>query len=159
MSTATQLSAPDATAFQTGHIGLNVTDMERSRAFYQSVFGFQVMGEGNEPERRFLFLGDGGRLVLTLWQQSEGRFAPGCPGLHHLSFQVEDIVKVREAEQRLHSLGAHIYHSGIVPHSEGAQSGGVFFEDPDGTRLEIYAPTGAGESTAPTPGAPTCGFF
>lgn len=41
-----------------------------------------------------------------------------------------------------------------APHAEGAQSGGVFFEDPDGIRLEIYAPNGAGDQTAPTPGAP-----
>ena len=33
------------------------------------------------------------------------------------------------------------------------------FEDPDGIRLEIYAPTGAGDHAAPTPGAPSCGFF
>ncbi|MES2462541.1 MAG: VOC family protein, partial [Armatimonadota bacterium] len=37
-------------------------------------------------------------------------------------------------------------------------SGGLFFEDPDGTRLEIYAPSGV-EGTVPTSGAPTCGFF
>ena len=38
--------------------------------------------------------------------------------------------------------GLRLYHDGIVPHSEGASSGGIFFEDPDGIRLEIF--TGAG---------------
>ena len=145
--------------FQTGHVGLNVSDIARSKQFYQEVFGFQVAGESNETGRQFTFLGDGNKLVLTLWQQSEGRFDKSQPGLHHLSFQVASIEEVKRAETRLRAQGVKFLHDGIVPHGEGAQSGGVFFEDPDGIRLEIYAPTGAGEHKAPTQGAPSCGFF
>lgn len=152
-------AAVNPAAFQTGHVGLNVTDIESSRVFYQSVFGFSVVRESLDEERRFVFLGDGTRLVLTLWQQSEGRFSSTQPGLHHLSFQVGSIEEVREAETRLKELGVHLYHGGVVPHAEGAQSGGIFFEDPDGTRLEIFAPSGVTEGEAPFSGAPTCGFF
>jgi lactoylglutathione lyase len=37
----------------------------------------------------------------------------------------------------------------------------VFFEDPDGIRLEIYAPSAAEAEArpAPTGSAPACGFF
>ena len=52
-----------------------------------------------------------------------------------------------------------LVYDGVVPHGEGASSGGVFFTDPDGIRLEIYAPSGADTAPAPTQGAPTCGFF
>ena len=162
MSTASTASTAtaDAPAFQTGHIGLNVTDLDRSTDFYQSVFGFQVVNESKDAERRFVFLGDGTRLVLTLWQQAEEAFSPRQSGLHHLAFQVDTIAQVKAAEERLRALNAHIYHGGIVPHAEGAQSGGVFFADPDGTRLEIYAPSGANEEgTAPVADGPTCGFF
>ncbi|MDT7621581.1 MAG: lactoylglutathione lyase, partial [Pseudonocardiales bacterium] len=39
-------------------------------------------------------------------------------------------------------------------------SGGVFFTDPDGIRLEVYTPSGlAGKDAAPVGEAPTCGFF
>ncbi|MFI6031962.1 VOC family protein [Amycolatopsis magusensis] len=147
------------TALQTGHIGLNVTDLGRSRGFYQQVFDFEVLGEGKEPGREFAFLGRDGKLLVTLWQQSEGRFATGSPGLHHLSFQVESIDEVREAERVLRELAVTFHHEGVVPHGEGADSGGIFFTDPDGIRLEIYAPSGAGAAEAPTTGAPTCGFF
>lgn len=154
-------TSPDPTHFQTGHVGLNVSDIERSKRFYQSVFGFAVVNESTRDDRRFVFLGDGaGRVVLTLWQQSDGTFATDRPGLHHLSFMVSDIARVREAQARLTALGAHIYHNGVVPHSEGGQSGGVWFDDPDGIRLEIFAPMGvSGDAHAPTADGPTCGFF
>jgi hypothetical protein len=59
----------------------------------------------------------------------------------------------------IRELGATLHHDGVVAHREGASSGGVFFEDPDGIRLEIFSPTGADTSPAPTTDAPTCGFF
>jgi lactoylglutathione lyase len=146
-------------AFQTGHIGLNVSELARSRAFYERVFGLDIVGESEQEGRRFVFLAKDGKLVLTLWQQAEGRFDPGRPGLHHLSFQVDSIDQVRAAERTLRELGTILIHEGIVPHAEGADSGGIFFEDPDGVRLEIYAPTGAAGNPAPVPDGPTCGFF
>ncbi len=144
---------------QTGHIGLNVSDIERSKQFYQQVFGFEVLGESQEVGRQFVFLGQDGTPVLTLWQQSEGRFATHQPGLHHLSFQVGSIDAVRACEERLRALGTPFLYDGVVPHAEGADSGGVYFEDPDGIRLEIYSPTGAHGLAAPTVDAPSCGFF
>jgi lactoylglutathione lyase len=97
--------------------------------------------------------------VLTLWEQSAGTFATDRPGLHHLSFEVADVDAVRRAETVLRGLGVDFAYDGIVPHGEGAASGGVFFTDPDGVRLEIYSPSGADMAPAPTPAAPTCGFF
>lgn len=144
---------------RTGHVGLNVTDLDRSVSFYVRLLDLEVLRQSHDPRRRYAFLGRDGTPLLTLWQQSDGRFAAVRPGLHHLSFQVPDIETVRRAETTLRELGATLIYDGIVPHDEGAQSGGVFFEDPDGIRLEIYAPTGAGDAHAPTPEAPTCGFF
>lgn len=145
--------------WQTGHVGLNVSDLARSKQFYQEAFGLQIQHESQEPDRAFAFLSDGVRLVLTLWQQSEGVFQKQTPGLHHLSFQVDTLEEVQEVEQRLREIGARFLYEGVVPHAEGAASGGIFFEDPDGIRLEIYSPTGAGDQSAPTPDGPTCGFF
>ncbi|AWZ05448.1 MULTISPECIES: VOC family protein [unclassified Streptomyces] len=144
---------------RTGHVGLNVTDLARSLAFYQGSLGFELLGEGKEEERRYAFLGQDGELVLTLWQQAEGRYAPAAAGLHHLALSVDGIEEVRAYEERLRSSGVDFKYDGVVPHGEGAASGGIFFHDPDGTRLEISAPVGAEGSDAPTTGAPTCGFF
>jgi catechol 2,3-dioxygenase-like lactoylglutathione lyase family enzyme len=163
MGTATSASATPASAgpsaFQTGHVGLNVTDLDRSTTFYQRVLGLDVVRESQEDGRRFAFLAKDGTLVLTLWQQASDRFAAGRAGLHHLSFKVERIDQVRAAEQTLRELGAIFAYEGIAPHAEGADSGGIFFEDPDGIRLEIFTASGAGEHDAPVADAPTCGFF
>ena len=144
---------------RTGHIGLNVTDLDRSLAFYRDVLGFQLLGEGKEEERRYAFLGDGERLVLTLWQQAEQPYGSDRAGLHHLAFEADSIERVREYEEALRAYGADFAHDGVVAHREGAGSGGLFFHDPDGTRLEISVPSGAEGAPAPSGTAPTCGFF
>lgn len=144
---------------RTGHIGLNVTDLDRSLPFYGDALGFDTLGEGKEDGRRYAFLGRDGQLVLTLWQQADGAYAPALAGLHHLAFETETIEQVRAAEARLKSLGVDFAYEGVVAHGEGSGSGGIFFHDPDGTRLEIYAPSGAEGAPAPTAAAPTCGFF
>jgi lactoylglutathione lyase len=152
------------TTLRNGHIGLNVTDLDRSREFYSRALGYELVRQspvGTEPARRYAFLGRDGVPLLTLWQQAETGYGAERSGLHHLSFQVDSVEEVRAAESVLRELGAVFHHEGIVPHREGADSGGVFFEDPDGIRLEIYAAAGvAAESTdAPSGEAPTCGFF
>ncbi|MFB7183172.1 VOC family protein [Streptomyces sp. NPDC056257] len=144
---------------RTGHVGLNVTDLDRSLAFYRDALDFRVLGEGKEQDRRFAFLGRDGELVLTLWQQADGAYAPTAAGLHHLAFSAGAIEEVRAYEARLRDLGVEFAYEGVVAHGEGAASGGIFFHDPDGTRLEISVPAGAEGAPAPVESAPTCGFF
>ncbi|MEG8279722.1 VOC family protein [Streptomyces sp. AHA2] len=146
---------------RTGHVGINVTDLDRSLRFYRDVLGFDVVRESTEAhgDKRFAFLARGGRLVLTLWQQAGDGYEPGRAGLHHLSFEVDHVDDVRSLESALRRQGTRFAHDGVVAHDEGASSGGIFFHDPDGVRLEIYAPTGVDDTSAPSAEAPTCGFF
>ncbi|GAB0108249.1 VOC family protein [Nocardia sp. JMUB6875] len=148
-----------APVLATGHIGLNVTDIDRSVDFYRRALGFEQLGAGGEGAQRFAFLGRDAKLQVTLWQQSGGEFSAKTPGLHHLSFQVDTIEQVREVESVLKELDVAFAHDGVVAHGEGAASGGIFFIDPDGIRLEVYAPSGADHAPAPSGAAPTCGFF
>ena len=143
----------------TAHVGLNVTDLERSLGFYGDVLGFEVLGEGKEEGCRYAFLGQEGRLVLTLWQQADAAYDADRAGLHHLAFEAASVDHVRAAETALKDRGATFAYEGVVAHAEGASSGGIFFHDPDGTRLEISVPKGAETAEAPAQGAPTCGFF
>jgi catechol-2,3-dioxygenase len=141
-----------------GHIGLNVKEIGRSTRFYQNIFGYELMSESHDNGNHFSFLGQGSQVKLTLWQQTSGEFDKQTAGLHHLAFQVDSIEQVKDVQRRLKDLGVKFIYDGIVPHAEGAQSGGIFFEDPDGIRLEVYAATGAEKFVAPS-AAPSCGFF
>jgi lactoylglutathione lyase len=132
---------------QPGHIGLTVTDLDRAVRFYSGVFGSERIGGGDG----FAFLGNDGRAVITLW-------TAGADALHHLAFEVPTADEAAGAEARVLELGGRMHHDGVVPHREGAASGGIFFTDPDGIRLEIYTPDGV-TGEAPHGDAPTCGFF
>lgn len=143
-----------------GHVGVNVTDLDRSVAFYQRVFGLDLPQAPDPTDpRRYARLTRGGELVLTLWPQSEGCFRSDTPGLHHLAFQVETSAEIEQARAVLEELGARFAYDGVVPHRDGAESGGLFFLDPDGTRLEISAKHAPVTAPAPSREAPTCGFF
>ncbi|MGI5254189.1 VOC family protein [Actinacidiphila glaucinigra] len=144
---------------KTGHIGLSVTDLDRSLPFYARVFGFETLAEGKEDSRRWAFLGRGEEIVVTLWQQSEDGFATRTAGLHHLSFQVDTLEEIAATEAVLRELNTDFVYDGVTAHAEGATSGGIFFRDPDGIRLELYVPTGAEGAPAPAGQEPTCGFF
>ena len=133
--------------------------MTEIQSFYEQVLGLRELKKGSDTTQQWVFLARDGRIVITLFQQSSGRFDTASPGLHHLSFQVEGLEQVQEAERVVRELGATVFHDGIAAHAEGADSGGLFFADPDGIRLEIYAPTGVAGSPAPSGEAPTCGFF
>ena len=95
-------------AFQTGHIGLNVSNLNRSKQFYQQVFNFDVLAESQKEGREFAFLGDKQRIVLTLWQQSSSSFEKNQAGLHHLSFQVDTMEIVHQIEHKLCDMSVHL---------------------------------------------------
>src|ERR1051325_3634936 len=84
-------TSPAPAALRPGHIGLNVTDLDRSLPFYGRVLGLETLAEGKADSRRWAFLGRDGEPVVTLWTQSTRGFATGTAGLHHLSFQVDSL--------------------------------------------------------------------
>jgi len=138
------------------HIGICVSDLERSRAFYRDGLGFrevsrlaidgaptsQLMGV-DDIELRCAFLErDGVRLELMYFQRPgcEGDGAGTTPlrrGLTHLALRVDDV----GAEcARLEAAGATIEHGSWV-RNEAWGSEVVWVLDPDGVRIEVcYAP-------------------
>lgn len=148
-----------ADGFRPGHVGLNVTDLDRSKEFYALAFGLEVLSESKEKGREHAFLGTDGRILVTLWQQGEEGFDARSAGLHHLAFEAGSLAGVEAAEGRLARAGVRFHQKGVVAHREHSGSAGIFFEDPDGIRLEIYCETETERLAAPAGGAPACGFF
>lgn len=158
-STSSSTKTPPVVTAQTGHVGLNVTDLNRSITFYSRVFGFDVLAQSSEGGRHYAFLGRGDQLVITLWQQSSDRFATDRPGLHHLAFNVASLSDVESAMAHLDELGVPLIYDEILAHLPGTSSGGIFFEDPDGIRIEICTAEGLDNHPALDQGIPSCGFF
>lgn len=127
-----------------GHVRLTVTDIARSRAFYEGVFGLPVafeIPEGADDATRdqlaFLFGGviyalPGGLLGLRPVAPTSDRFDEDRTGLDHLSFTVDDDAALDEAVGVLDGLG--VAHGGIRDIG-GAKL--LEFRDPDGIALEL----------------------
>ena len=129
------------------HVRLTVTDIERSRAFYDAVFGFQVAYElpagadaATEQALGFLYGGviysfGGGLLGLRPVAPGGDRFSEDRSGLDHLSFTVAAPADLETAIGVLDGLG--------VEHGQVKDLGAVSileFRDPDGIALELCAP-------------------
>ena len=129
-----------------GHVRLTVTDAQRSREFYDTVFGFPVAFEvpaGADDATReslaFLYGGviyavpGGGLLGLRPVAPVGDRFDEDRVGLDHLSFAVPDRAALEAAVTVLDEAG--IAHGGVKDIGVAAI---LEFRDPDGIALELF---------------------
>lgn len=127
------------------HVRLTVADIERSRQFYESVFGWPVLLElpenANATIRErlaFLFGGviyDLGGTLIGLRPVAEDRFDEDRTGLDHLAFRVASVAELNSAARHLDDLG--------VAHGRVKDIGPSYileFRDPDNIALELTAP-------------------
>lgn len=127
------------------HIRLTVTDIDRSRAFYDAVFGLPVLYEirpdADEATReQFGFLFGGviyqlGNSLLGLRPVADDRFSENRAGLDHVCFAVATIDDLHDAVALLEGRG--VDHSGIKDLGTGYI---LEFRDPDNIALELFAP-------------------
>jgi catechol 2,3-dioxygenase-like lactoylglutathione lyase family enzyme len=120
-----------------GNIGLNVSDLDISEAFYQEVFGLRVAEESLQLPFRFASMARGGKTVMTLWERSGGYMERCLQGLHHLSFEADSLEEVNRTKGILDNLGVRWFEA-AVPHHEGPKAAAIYFADPDGTRIRLY---------------------
>ena len=125
-------------AVAVGHIGLNVSDLDVSETFYQEVLGLRVIEESLEFPFRYASMARDGKVVLTLWEQTGGRFKKHRLGLHHLAFEADSIAEVNRTKGLLENLGMR-WSEGPNLYSEGATAVAIHFRDPDGIRIEVYS--------------------
>lgn len=114
------------------HVGINVSDMDKSLHFYSEVLGFQLRRRAHvapEVELAFLFHPDQPDFEIEL----VGRPIDTDLGkVNHLAFRVENI----EAEvQRLTALGVEFTTE--EPSLILGDTKVIFFKGPDGEKLEL----------------------
>lgn len=84
-----------------GHIGIAVTDLEEAKRLYSEVLGFTLTAEKEMPERglKVAFLETGNTKIELLEgttpESAISKFVEKRgTGIHHLSFEVDDIRRV-----------------------------------------------------------------
>jgi len=127
------------------HVRLTVTDIERSRQFYESVFGWPVLievpenaDEATRSQLSFLYGGviyDLGGTLLGLRPVANDRFDEDRTGLDHIAFRLG-------SKEELDSAALHLDEVGVA-HEPVKDIGPSFileFRDPDNIALELTAP-------------------
>ena len=131
------------------HLRLTVTDLDRSRAFYEDVLGFEVAaqspGHPSDPAVRsdpaqlyggVVFATNGILFGLRPVAEPADRFVSERVGLDHISFGVAGRADLDAAITALDARG--------VPHGEVIELPAfgiaiLSFDDPDGVHLELTA--------------------
>jgi glyoxylase I family protein len=133
------------------HIRLTVTDIARSKAFYEEIFGWPIAVDASdrvdEPGVRespndayggTVFLTPGGTLFgLRPVAPAGQRFDSERTGLDHISFLVNSRDDLVAAAQAFEARG--IVH-GEVTDLAGVGIAILSFDDPDGVHCELTAP-------------------
>jgi catechol-2,3-dioxygenase len=124
-----------------GHTAVRVRDIERSKKWYTEVMGFRV--EEQDPEHGGLFMSVGRDDVeeghmFDVVQVDDPATAAAPPdrnqvGVAHVAIKVDTHEDMKDAYDHLLSHGVAVDR--LIEH---ANQRSMYFEDPDGNRLEIY---------------------
>ncbi len=119
-----------------GHVLLRVADIERSKAFYTKTLGFEVVEEDPEHGGVFMSLGEHGHTLDLFEAENPQRSEPLSPsrvGVHHIAFMVDSEKALKDAYFTLQDQGIEVVRA--IDH---VSQKSIYFNDPDGNRLEIY---------------------
>ena len=118
------------------HAVLNCRDVEASKKFYAEILGMEVVSYNRERKMAFLSFGDEHHnIALFEWATNTDMVDPNHVGLNHLALEIEG------GEEELKALHDHLKARGVQIDrtTDHVISRSVYFFDPDGNRLEIFA--------------------
>jgi metallothiol transferase len=119
------------------HFSLPVTDLDRSRKFYEGVLGLKVL----EQSPRMVFLQSGDDYLILAKGDEPLKFDSSKNTPVHHAFRVKP-EEFRSSIEDLRKNGVEVFN--IEDRNTGVFWGPqAYFLDPDGNKLEIYAGPGA----------------
>ena len=124
------------------HVGLTVTNLDKSVAFFTDALDWQVVG--GYPDYPSKFVTDG-EIFLTLWQATDPDNAVAFDrknnvGLHHLALTVKSLADLNVLYERFLAFDGVIIEFSPEPNS-GGPTIHMMVREPSGNRLEFaYTP-------------------
>lgn len=119
------------------HVGLTVSQLEASAAFFIDVLGFHEVKRN--PDYPAIFVSDG-YIMLTLWAVQTDEYQlfdrKRAVGLHHLALQVESEEALQMVYERLKLSGVAIEFGPELVKSGPAKHLMCF--EPSGIRIELF---------------------
>ncbi len=116
-----------------GHVVLNVRDAQKSKEFYTRALGLKLAYEDRDRGAVFLSFGTQHH-DLALFQLATGATPDATqPGLHHMAWQLGSFAELQAAYRELRDLGIPV--ESTIEHNVTRS---VYFQDPDGNRVELY---------------------
>ena len=127
----THYRLPDATRL--GRVRLQIADLDRSIAYYETVIGLRVLERSNEVAKLAPHASDS--IIVELHEKRGVRPVGrrGAIGLYHFAILLPDRASLGRFVKHLGEIGAH---AGMSDHSV---SEAVYLTDPDGLGIEVYA--------------------
>jgi catechol 2,3-dioxygenase len=124
-----------------GHVHLRTADIDRVRAFYVDVLGFDVVFEARDvpgwgTTGDILFVSAGGyhhHLGFNTWKSAGGPPQPdGVAGLHHVAINYPTKAALADAVMRLRAVDWPLRQT-----TDHGTHLAVYISDPDGNDLEL----------------------
>jgi catechol 2,3-dioxygenase len=124
-----------------GHVHLRTADIDRVRAFYVGIMGFDVVFEARDvpgwgTTGDILFLSAGGyhhHLGFNTWKSAGGPPQPdGVTGLHHVALNFSSRAQLAHTVRRIVDAGVPLRQ--LTDHGTHQA---VYLSDPDGNDLEL----------------------
>jgi catechol 2,3-dioxygenase len=129
-------------AARIGYVSLNVSDIQRSLEFYQSVLGFsKIQKKSSTTDRVFLSSGDthSSAPMLELVQVGQTDSNPVTPrraGLYHFAILLPERKNLADALLYLSDKQDQVHFDGLADH---LVSEAIYISDPDFNGVEIYS--------------------
>src|SRR5215212_6018777 len=122
-------------AVRVGHVHLNVSDLDRSLAFYRDALGLGIFADGRERGLDMVFLaaGDYHHHIGLNTLATAGATPPprGHTGLYHVALLYPDRRELVRGLRRLLEHGVAVDHA-----TDHGGSVALYLDDPDGNGIE-----------------------